>query len=318
MKVLITGGAGFIGSNFVKFFLNKYKQSHVINLDKLTYAGNIKNIKDIKNNKRHKFIKGDICDKKLVDRLAKNTDIIFNFAAETHVDRSIKSANSFLKTNISGVHVLLEATKKYNIKKFIQISTDEVYGSLKNGYANENSMLNPGNPYSASKSAAEHLVFSYYNTYKLPVVITRSSNNFGPYQYPEKLIPLFIKNAINDKHLPVYGDGLYIRDWIYVLDNCRAIDLVFKKGRIGEIYNIGAGNMKANLEIIHLILDLLNKPYSLMEFVKDRLGHDRRYAMNTKKIEKLGFKPIFDFKTAMKITIKWYISNTNWLTAINK
>jgi dTDP-glucose 4,6-dehydratase len=312
MRLLVTGGAGFIGNNFIRYILNKYKDYFIINLDKLTYAGCLDNLKDVQNNPRYKFVHGDICDPVVVKKLMKSCDVVVNFAAESHVDRSIKDPSSFIKTNFTGVYNLLEIAKKSNIKKFIQISTDEVYGSILSGSFKEDSPLNPSSPYSASKASADLLALSYYTTFKLPVLITRSSNNFGPYQYPEKIIPLFTTNALQGKSLPVYGTGKNIRDWIYVEDNCRGIDLVLHKGKIGEIYNIGGGNEKSNIEITNLILKYLNKPKSLITFVKDRLGHDFRYSLNCDKIKKLGFKPKYDFETALRRTIEWYINNKSW------
>lgn len=312
MKLLVTGGAGFIGSNFIKYILKKYLTYKIINLDKLTYAGNLNNLTEIKNNKNYKFVKGDICNQKIVEKLIKDIDIIINFAAESHVDRSIIEPSAFLKTNIFGTHTLLESAKKYSIKRYIQISTDEVYGSIEKGAFKETDSLNPSSPYSASKASADLLVMSYFTTYKLPVLITRSSNNFGPNQYPEKIIPLFITNILRGKKIPVYGDGLNIRDWIYVIDNCRAIDLVLHKGKIGEIYNIGANNEKTNMELTKIILDKMDKPTGLIEYVKDRLGHDRRYAVNCSKIKKLGFKTKYEFIIALKKTVEWYKNNKSW------
>ncbi len=312
MKLLITGGAGFIGSNFIRHVLKKYTNYKVINLDKLTYAGNLNNLKDIENSTNYKFIKGDICDAQLVNELAKDIDIIINFAAETHVDRSIGNPDDFIKTDVFGTYTLLEAAKKYKIKRYIQISTDEVYGSIATGKFTETSPLNPSSPYSASKAAADMLVLSYHTTFNLPIIITRSSNNFGPYQYPEKIIPLFITNLLENKKVPLYGDGLNVRDWLFVLDNCEAIDFVMHNGEIGQIYNIGADNEKTNLEITKFILTELNKDESSIEFVKDRPGHDRRYALDSTKLHKLGWRPRFNFNEAMKQTIAWYINNKQW------
>lgn len=310
-KVLVTGGAGFIGSNFIRYILKKYKNYQIINLDKLTYCGNLDNLKDIKG-ERYSFIKGDICNKRLVEDLTCKCDCIINFAACTHVDRSIIDAEDFIKTNIYGTNALLEAAKKHKINKFIQISTDEVYGSRLKGSFKETDVLEPNSPYSASKAAADLLALSYYATHKLPVVITRSSNNFGPYQYPEKMIPLFITNAYENEKLPLYGDGKNVRDWIYVIDNCRAIDKVWHKGKVGEIYNIGAGNEETNIRITKLILKHLNKDQSLIEYVKDRPGHDRRYSLNCLKLRKLGWKPSYEFNEAIEKTIKWFLDNQSW------
>ena len=311
-RMLITGGAGFIGSNFIRYILNKYPEYSIINLDKLTYCGNLENLKDVENNPNYKFIKGGICDSDVVNDIVKDSEIIINFAAQTHVDRSIIDASEFIRTNVHGTHVLLEAAKKYNISKFIHISTDEVYGSRENGSFKEDDALQPNSPYSASKAAADHLVLSYFVTYKLPVIIIRSSNNFGPYQYPEKVIPLFITNALENNKLPLYGDGLNVRDWLYVLDNCQAIGLILHKGEIGKIYNVGAGNEKTNLELTKHILDTMGKPESLIEYVKDRPGHDRRYSMDFSRIRNLGWHPQYQFQQALKETIRWYQDNQQW------
>ncbi len=312
MKVLVTGGAGFIGSNFIRYLLNKHKSYKVVNVDKLTYAGNPANLKDVERDKRYTFIKGDICDRLIAERAMGGCDAVVNFAAESHVDRSIKRPEDFIQTNIYGTYVLLEASRRKGIKKFMQIGTDEVYGSIENGVFTEKSPLLPNSPYSASKAAADLLVRSYYRTYKSPVVITRSSNNFGPYQYPEKIIPLFITNAFENKKVPLYGDGGNVRDWLYVIDNCEAIDLVLHKGKIGEVYNIGGGTEITNLELTKMLLDILEKPHSLIRFVKDRLGHDRRYSLDCSKIQKLGWTPRHNFKSALKATVEWYKGNKNW------
>ncbi len=314
MKLLITGGLGFIGSNFVHYILKKYPNYQVINLDKMTYAGNPENLKDVENDQRYKFVKGDICDKELVNDLVskEKPDVIINFAAETHVDRSILEPDAFIKTDIFGTHTLLEAVRNYGIKKYVQISTDEVYGSIEKGLFTEQSDLKPNSPYSASKTGADLLVRAYFKTYELPILITRSSNNYGPWQYPEKLIPLFITNLIEGKKVPVYGDGLNVRDWLYVLDNCSGIDLVLHKGKVGEIYNIGADNEKTNKEITEIILKGLGKDESSIEYVKDRPGHDRRYALDSTKLKKLGWKPEYNFDQAMKETIEWYKNNLDW------
>jgi dTDP-glucose 4,6-dehydratase len=315
MKLLVTGGAGFIGSNFIHYILKKYPQYQIVNLDKLTYAGNLDNLSEIDSYPDYKFIKGDICDQKLVEEtISQNIDVIVNFAAESHVDRSLYDPQSFVQTNILGTQVLLESALKFKLKRFIQISTDEVYGSIEKGkfFTEENQLL-PNSPYSASKAGADLLVRSYYKTFKLPALITRSSNNYGPYQFPEKLIPLFITNALENKELPVYGDGLYIRDWIYVEDNCRGIDLVLHEGKEGEIYNLGGGAEKNNLEITNLILKYLNKPSSLIKYVQDRPAHDRRYALNSTKSEKeLGFKPEVKLEQGLKNTVEWYLNHRSW------
>lgn len=319
MKILVTGGAGFIGSNFIHYMLRSYPDIQITNLDKLTYAGNLDNLalieKDSFLSSRYKFIKGDIADARLIDRImAEGFDAIINFAAESHVDRSIEDAGIFLKTNVLGTQNLLEGLRKHKIKRFIQISTDEVYGSLgPEGKFTEDSPLMPNSPYSASKASADLICRAYFKTFHLPIIITRCSNNYGPYQFPEKLIPLFITNALEDLSLPLYGDGLNIRDWIHVEDHCRAIDLVLKKGREGEIYNIGGNCEKTNLEITRIILEKLNKPETLITFVKDRPGHDRRYAISMDKIEKeLGWKPTFSFEVGIEKTINWYQENSWW------
>jgi len=312
MRLLITGGSGFIGSNFVRFMLNKYPDYEIINLDKLTYAGNLNNLKDIVKNKNYKFIKGDICNKQIIEKIIKNIDVVINFAAETHVDRSIIDAGSFVLTDMFGTYRLLEAVKKFNIHKFIQISTDEVYGSIIEGSFTEESYLNPSNPYAASKSGADLLVRSFFTTYGIPTIITRSTNNFGPFQHPEKMIPKFIINAILGKSLPLYGNGLNVRDWIYVLDNCEAISLILHKGKKGEIYNVRGDNEITNLELTKMILKILNKPESLIEFVRDRPGHDRRYSLNCKKIKKLGWSSKYKFSEALRETVNWYNENKWW------
>lgn len=317
MKIIITGGLGFIGSNFIRYVIGKYNYD-IINIDKITYCGNLKNLKDIEKNPHYKFVKGDICDKKIVEGIVSRCDIIINFAAESHVDRSINNPDDFIRTNIFGTYTLLEAAKKYSIKRYIQISTDETYGSIEKGYFKETDALNPSSTYSASKASADLLAMSYFTTYNLPILITRSANNFGPNQYPEKVIPLFITNAMQDKKLPIYGDGLNIRDWIYVEDNCRAIDLVLHKGKIGEIYNIGANNEKTNMELTKIILDKMGKPTGLIEYVKDRLGHDRRYAVDCTKIKKLGFKTKYEFIIALKKTVEWYKNNKSWWISLIK
>jgi len=311
MNILVTGGLGFIGSHFIRHILNKYNY-YVTNLDKVTYCANFDNVKDIENNPNYKFIKGDICNKELVEKLMSNQDIVVHFAAETHVDRSIKDASQFIETDVKGTFILLEAARKNNIKRLIHISTDEVYGQIHEGSFKETDVLNPRNPYSASKAGADRLAYSFYCTYNLPVVITRSSNNYGPYQYPEKVMPLFITNLIENKKVPLYGDGLNVRDWIYVLDNIEAIDFIMHNGKIGEVYNIGGGNELTNLEMTKIILKEMNKDKSYIEFVKDRLGHDRRYSLDCNKIHSLGWKPRFNFNNAIKETINWYKKNEWW------
>lgn len=325
MDILVTGGAGFIGSNFIHYILNKYPDYNIINLDSLTYCGNLENLKELETNTHYKFIKGDILDNNLVDSLinGNNIDYIVNFAAESHVDRSIQNPKIFLESNIIGTQNLLEIAKKYyengQIKKYIQISTDEVYGTLgKTGYFTEETPLAPNSPYSASKAGADMIVRAYYETFNLPINITRCSNNYGPYQFPEKLIPLIINNALKNKKLPVYGDGKNIRDWLHVYDHCTAIDLVMKNGKIGDVYNIGGNNEKTNIDIVKIILDYLNKPEDLIEFVKDRLGHDKRYAIDSRKIKKeLGWKPKYNFESGIIETIEWYLNNNKWLEKVS-
>jgi len=311
-SLLVTGCAGFIGSNFVRYMMKKYPDLQIKNLDALTYAGNRENLADLENNPNYQFHHGNILDKPLVERLMSEVDIVINFAAETHVDRSIQEAGSFIQTDVVGTFTLLEAAKKFGIERFIQISTDEVYGSIEKGSFTELSNLAPNSPYSASKSGADLLVRSYFKTYGLPTIITRSSNNFGPYQYPEKVIPLFITNAMDDQALPLYGDGKNVRDWIYVLDNCAAIDFLLHKGKPGEIYNIGAGNEIQNIDITEMILEKLGKSKSLIMPVADRPGHDRRYSLDCSKIHKLGWKPVYNFEDSLDKTIEWYRSTEKW------
>ena len=313
MRLLVTGGAGFIGSNFIRYIIKKYPDYKIINLDKLTYAGNLDNLKDIENNSNYTFVKGDICDRRIVNELSKDVNAIVNFAAQSHVDRSIIDASDFIRTNIDGTYNLLEATKRYNISRFVQASTDEVYGSIEEGSFKETSPLSPNSPYAASKAAADMLVHSYRVTFNLPVIVARSSNNFGPYQYPEKIIPLFITNALEDKPLPLYGDGMNVRDWLYVIDNCEGIDLILHRGREGEIYNIGGGNELRNIDLTRMVLKILGKPESLIQPVKDRPGHDRRYSLDSSKIEReLGWTPNFNFERALEETVEWYVDNHWW------
>ena len=318
MKLLVTGGAGFIGSCFVRHILNKYPDYKVVNLDLLTYCGNLANLDDVKDNPNYTFVHGDICDKKLVSDIIPEVDCVLNFAAESHVDNSIKNPEIFIETNVKGTLNLLQAAKEQGIVRFLQVSTDEVYGSLgKTGYFYETTPLAPNSPYSASKASADLLVRAYYETYKLPVLNTRCSNNYGPYQYPEKLIPFFISRLLKGKKVPVYGDGLNVRDWLYVYDHCEAIDTVLHKGKIGEVYNIGGHNEKTNLEITKLILNAMGKDDSYIEYVEDRLGHDRRYAISNDKItSELGWKPSLTFEEGIKITIDWYLNNTQWIEDI--
>jgi dTDP-glucose 4,6-dehydratase len=317
-SILITGGAGFIGSNFVRYMLKMHQDYRLIVLDALTYAGNRENLKDCEGDPRFLFYHGDIRDIQVVDNLMSNVDTVVNFAAETHVDRSIHEAGTFIDTDIRGTFVLLEAAKKYQIERFLHISTDEVYGSIEDGSFHENDALKPNSPYSASKGGGDLLVRSYHTTYGLPVIITRSSNNYGPYQYPEKLIPLFITNAIDDLPLPLYGDGRNVRDWIYVEDNCAAIDQVLHRGEIGQIYNIGAGNEQENIYITECILKHLDKPQSLIRFVKDRPGHDRRYSIDTTQLTALGWQASCNLDEGLKKTVQWYLENETWWRAIKE
>lgn len=319
MRLLITGGAGFIGSNFIRHIINKYQDYEIINLDKLTYCGNLANLKDVADNPRYKFIKGDIGDQKIVEKLVAKSDVVVNFAAQTHVDRSIVDASEFIRTNVYGTYILLEAVKKHNISRYVQISSDEVYGSIKDGSFKETDPLHPSSPYSASKAGADLLACSYWITYNLPVIVTRSSNNFGPYQYPEKVIPLFISNAIDNLEVPLYGDGKNVRDWLYVQDNCEAIDLVLHKGKAGEIYNIGGGYELPNIELTKMVLKSLGKPEKLIKPVADRLGHDRRYSLDCQKIKsELGWQPRYTFESALENTIRWYKDNEQWWRRLKK
>jgi len=319
MKILVTGGAGFIGSNFVLYMMQKHPDYMIINMDALTYAGNLENLKSIENELNYTFIKGNIADKQAVDQIfQQGIDVVVNFAAESHVDRSILEPEVFVNTNVLGTQVLLDASKKYGIKKFVQVSTDEVYGSLgETGLFSELTPLAPNSPYSASKAGGDLLVRAYHETFGLPVNITRCSNNYGPYQFPEKLIPLMISRALNNEILPVYGDGNNIRDWLYVEDHCSAIDLVIQQGRVGEVYNIGGNNERTNIHIVKTILEELGKPEALIQFVEDRPGHDRRYGIDpTKIMNELGWKPKHNFETGIKETIAWYLSNKEWWTRI--
>lgn len=318
-KLLVTGGAGFIGSNFIFYMLKKYPEYEIVCLDKLTYAGNLSTLKSVLQQSNFKFVKGDIADKVFVDRLFKEEkfDAVVNFAAESHVDRSIKEPEIFLVTNILGTQILMEACRKYNVARFHQVSTDEVYGDLPLDRPDllftENTPINTSSPYSSSKASADLLVMAYYRTYGLPVTISRCSNNYGPYHFPEKLIPLMIVRALADERLPVYGDGKNVRDWLYVEDHCRAIDIILHKGRIGEVYNVGGHNEMANIDIVKMILQELGKPESLITYVGDRKGHDRRYAINPEKINKeLGWLPKVKFFDGIKLTIEWYLENRDW------
>lgn len=317
-KILITGGAGFIGSNFVKYINDKYPDYEIVNFDLLTYCGNLENLKGIEFNDNYSFVKGNIADNDLVADTIKGCDYVVNFAAESHVDRSIKDPEIFIKSNVLGTQVLLNAALNEGIEKYVQISTDEVYGSLgQTGYFTEETPLQPNSPYSASKASGDLITRAYYQTFEMPVNITRCSNNYGPYQFPEKLIPLMISNALENKDLPVYGDGKNIRDWLHVYDHCTAIDMVLHDGKPGEVYNIGGNNEKKNIDIVKLILKYLDKDDSLIKFVDDRLGHDRRYAIDSTKIqEELGWKPKYTFETGIKETIEWYLENQNWIEQV--
>jgi dTDP-glucose 4,6-dehydratase len=314
VKLLVTGGCGFIGSNFVRHYLGEHPDATIVNLDKLTYCGNLENLRDLEADKRHRFVKGDIADAELVGKLMAGVDVVVNFSAESHVDRSILDPAPFIRTNIVGTQVLLHAARDVGVHKFVQVSTDEVYGDLGNeGYFTEATALAPNSPYSASKASADLMVRAYHHTFGLPAVITRCSNNYGPYQFPEKLIPLFITNALADQPVPIYGDGLNVRDWLYVIDHCRAIDVVIERGEPGEVYNIGGNNERTNLEITRTILHELAKPESLMKFVKDRPGHDRRYAIDSSKLQReLGWQPAHSFAEAMAQTVRWYVENREW------
>jgi dTDP-glucose 4,6-dehydratase len=316
MKLLVTGGAGFIGSNFVRYMVNKYPEYTIVNLDLLTYAGNLENLKDIENAPNYKFVRGDIADREFINGLFKEEkfDYVLNFAAESHVDRSITDPGIFVQTNIQGTLALLDAAKTFGVTKYLQVSTDEVYGTLgETGYFTEETPLAANSPYSASKAGADLLVRAYHETFGLPVNITRCSNNYGPFHFPEKLIPLMIINALHDKELPIYGDGLNIRDWLHVEDHCQAIDLVLHNGRNGEVYNVGGNNERTNIEIVKTILQHLNKPESLMKFVTDRPGHDRRYAIDATKLRtELGWSPKYNFDTGIEQTINWYLNNREW------
>jgi len=315
-KILVTGGAGFIGSNFINYIFSKRKDIFILNLDKLTYAGNLQNLKNVEQHPNYKFVKGDIVNDELVSYLFQKYGItqVINFAAESHVDRSILGSEIFFSTNVLGTNVLLENAKRFGVEKFVQISTDEVYGSLgSEGQFEETTPLQPNSPYAASKAAADLMALAFHHTYNVPVVITRCSNNYGPYQFPEKLIPLMIINSLNNKKLPVYGDGMNVRDWIYVIDHNKAVELVLDQGKIGEVYNVGANTEKPNIEIVKLLLKQLGKTEALIEYVKDRPGHDRRYAINSNKIKKeLGWGVEHTFEEAMKDTVHWYLKNEKW------
>jgi len=320
MKILVTGGAGFIGSNFILHMMNSHPEVEVINLDVLTYAGNLNNLKGVDKNPRYAFLQGDICDPDIVNTILDrfNVDTIVHFAAESHVDRSITKASEFVRTNVLGTHNLLECARHHPVTRFIHISTDEVYGSTLKGSFTEKDILSPSSPYSASKAGSDLLVLSYFITYKLPVIITRCTNNFGPCQYPEKLIPLFVTNLITGRKVPIYGTGKNVRDWIHVSDHCRAVEFLLKKGIPGEIYNIGGGNEKTNIEITEKILTLLKKDKSWIEFVTDRPGHDFRYSLDCSKLLKMGWSPRYSFEEGLKDTVDWYIRNEWWWRPLQK
>jgi dTDP-glucose 4,6-dehydratase len=312
MRIVVTGGAGFIGSNFVRYVLREHPADDVVVLDKLTYAGNLDNLTDVQDDARYSFVRGDICDPEAVGRVAARADAIVNFAAETHVDRSITNPEDFIRTDVIGTHVLLEAVRTQGIGRYLQVSTDEVYGDILEGASRETDPLRPSSPYSASKAGADLLVLAYRRTYGAPVVITRSSNNYGPYQYPEKVIPLFVTNALDGEPLPLYGDGRNVRDWIYVDDNCRALDLVLREGIEGEIYNVGGGHEVANLDLTRAILGELGLGEELIRYVADRAGHDRRYALDCSRLRALGWEPRTDYRDGLARTVAWYRDNRAW------
>jgi len=319
VKLLVTGGAGFIGSNFIHYMVRRYPHYHILNVDALTYAGNLENLRSIEGHPNYRFVKADIADRAAMEPLFREgLDAVLNFAAESHVDRSIMQPDLFVRTNVLGTQTLLDLAKQYKVGKFVQISTDEVYGTLGDtGLFTEETPLAPNSPYSASKAGADLLVRAYHETYGLNVNITRCSNNYGPYQFPEKLIPLMIRNALEDKPLPVYGDGLHVRDWLYVEDHCSAVDLVLHKGVSGEVYNIGGNNERTNIEVVKTILAELGKPESLIWFVKDRPGHDRRYGIDATKIRRqLGWQPKYSYETGIQETIRWYLANQDWMNQV--
>ena len=313
VRVLVTGGAGFIGSNFVRYALAAHDDWHVTTLDKLTYAGRLENLESVKDHPRHRFVKGDVADAGVSAPLVRESDVVVHFAAETHVDRSIRNAGEFIKTDVYGTFVLLEAARENSsLRRFIQISTDEVYGSVPHGSSRETDELRPRNPYSASKAGADRLAYSYWATYHVPVIVTRASNNYGPNQFPEKIIPLFITNLIEGMPVPLYGDGQNERDWLHVDDHCRGVDLLIDKGVSGEVYNIGGGNQVKNVDLTHRILELVGKPTSMITPVADRPGHDRRYSLDTAKLESLGWKPLERFDEGLARTVRWYRDNERW------
>ena len=312
MKLVVTGGAGFIGSNFIRHVLAAHADDSIVNLDKLTYAGNLKSLADVADSPRYRFVHGDVCDAKMVRDVLRGADAVVNFAASSHVDRSLVEPDEFVKTDVFGVFTLLEAVRELSIPRLVHISTDEVYGSLATGSARESDPLRPSNPYSASKAGGDLLALAYWQTHRVPVVVTRSSNNFGPFQYPEKVIPLFITNALDDQPLPLYGDGRNVRDWLYVVDNCTALDLVLRKGKDGEVYNIGGGHEVENIVLTRDILRLTGKPETLIRPVKDRPGHDRRYSVDSKKVRQLGWAPKHPFGKALETTVAWFREHEAW------
>jgi dTDP-glucose 4,6-dehydratase len=319
LDVLVTGGAGFIGSNFVRYALRHHRNWRVTTLDKLTYAGRRENLQDVMNDPRHTFVHGDICDVAVAAPLVEKSAIVVHFAAETHVDRSIMAAGDFIRTDVEGTFVLLEAARRANgLQRFIQISTDEVYGSVPTGHSKETDELRPRNPYSASKCGADRLAYSYFATYDVPIIVTRASNNYGPFQFPEKIIPLFVTNLVDDIPVPLYGDGGNVRDWLHVLDHCRAVDFLLDHGTSGEVYNIGGGNEVKNVDLTHQILELMDKSTSLIKPVQDRQGHDRRYALDTGKLRALGWNPEVSFDEGLADTVKWYRENEWWWRPIKE
>ncbi|HHQ49238.1 MAG TPA: dTDP-glucose 4,6-dehydratase, partial [Acidobacteria bacterium] len=311
-RILVTGGCGFIGSNFVRHMLSAHPGLEVVNLDALTYAGRPENVADVADDPRYTFVHGDICDAGVVARAMEGCDAVVNFAAETHVDRSLLGAGHFIQTDCYGVWVLLEEARRRGVERFVQISTDEVYGSIEEGSFTETDPLMPRNPYSASKAGGDRIAYSFWASHDVPVIITRASNNFGPYQYPEKLVPLFVTNALADRPLPLYGDGQNVRDWLFVEDHCRAIDFLLSRGEPGEVYNIAGGNERANIDVTRAILDILGKPHDLIRLVTDRPGHDRRYSLDAGKLAALGFEPETGFETALEHTVRWYVDNPQW------
>jgi dTDP-glucose 4,6-dehydratase len=318
-EVLVTGGAGFIGSNFVRDALQTHPDWHITNLDKLTYAGRMETLKDVIDHPRHRFVRGDVADPQVAAPLVKAAEIVVHFAAETHVDRSILEAGEFIRTDVIGTFVLLEAARgASNLRCFVQISTDEVYGSVLEGSSVETDELKPRNPYSASKAGADRLAYSYWATYGVPVIVTRASNNYGPYQFPEKVIPLFITNALDHIPVPLYGEGQHIRDWLHVADHCRGLDVVIERGTPGEVYNIGGGNEVRNVDLTHMLLRLAERPESLIKRVQDRLGHDLRYSLDTNKVRKLGWEPRVRFEEGLKDTVCWYRDNGWWWRPIKE